>query len=200
MDLPLSIVQNHLFLAERDGLALVDTGSQIDLRRPSPILDVVREHTGVDLARLVGFDSLRERSLLLDWTAGVARWGATLEGGRELPVDLKWKIPLIRVDLDGSPRTAVLDSGAALSYGPRVAIGHDGEVEDFHPTIGGFRTRTRRVSVGVAGAAFDLVVGELPQSLADPVGRISDGWIIGSDLFKDRRVLVDYPRRRVVLG
>jgi hypothetical protein len=36
--------------------------------------------------------------------------------------------------------------------------------------------------------------------LADPVGRISDGWIIGSDLFKDRRVLVDYPRRRVVLG
>ena len=83
-----------------------------------------------------------------------------------------------------------MDSGAQLSHAdPEIATKHSpvGVVEDFYPVLGRFETRVYRFAVTVQGRQIDAQWGILPDTLGHCCV-----------FFKDRRIVLDFARGRVI--
>lgn len=218
---PLEIIHDHLLVRVDGGRALIDTGSPMSIGRGKPlllegrtwqpgnanesVLDAVHEHLGVDVDWLVGYDIVHAHRMLLDWRAQKAWIGATetKRATATFPIELVMGVPIIGASYQGRPVRAVLDSGAALSYAPRHAVAgarEDEAYRDFYPGAGAFDTATWRVSVTLSGREVELRAGVLPETLQMLFAMLlgPDGWIIGSDFFRDRAILLDYAGGRVL--
>jgi hypothetical protein len=217
---PLEIVDRHLLVRFPDGLALLDTGSPGDIGRGRElsicgavrvpgvahreVLDVAGAHLGVHLEWLLGFPCFREHRVRIDWRGGTVTFATgsmDLRGATSVSIDLALPVPMLTLSAAGIAHQAVLDTGAALSYVPRAAtlgIAPHGTTRDFHPTIGAFETSTWRVPIVIGDRAIALEAGTLPDALERTLGPISGGWILGSDFFRDRVVVIDYPAERVL--
>ena len=198
----------------RGGLALVDTGAPFAIGRgraarvlgeewcPSSehaaALDAGEAHLGVALEWLIGWPTLSRGRLWLDWSSGRAQLSASalaLPGATRVPLGFEAKVPRVDAVVGGRAVRVVLDTGAPLSYVPPAAVARLTPVRqerDFHPSIGSFDTGVWRLPASVAGRAFEIEAGLLPPALA-PLVTVSGGWILGSDFFKARSVVIDYP-------
>jgi hypothetical protein len=143
--------------------------------------------------------------LLLDWSRELAVFSMTgLEcaAATSIPIELLAGEPLVALHRSaGAAALAVLDSGAALSYAPEAAVrGNDPQRRewDFYPMLGPFERDVWRLLVVVGTRKVEMQAGVLPEALRGSLGRISGGWILGSDFFRDRAVMLDYPSRRVL--
>ncbi|WP_437590024.1 hypothetical protein [Sorangium sp. So ce1000] len=213
----LEILDRHLLIQLDGGLALVDTGSPFDIGRGgvtplldetwapptahARVLDVAERHIGTRIDWLMGYPTLSRHHLLLDWTARAAllrRAPIEINGATRLPITLDRGVPRVEVLAD-EPVWAVLDSGAALSFVPRAATkGRPLRTErDFHPSIGAFETEVWTVPITIGGRAVTLEAGVLPPALERPLGALSGGWIVGSDFFRDRAIVLAYPEGAV---
>jgi hypothetical protein len=218
---PLEITHDHLIIRVDGGRALIDTGSPVSIGRGKQlvlegrtwqpgsanesVLDAVRDHLGVDVDWLIGHDILHAHPMLLDWRAQKAWIGGaeTKRDAATFPIELVMGVPIIGASFQGRPVRAVLDSGAALSYAPRHAVDDARESEayrDFYPGVGVFDTPTWRVSVTLGERELELRAGVLPETLQTLFALLlgPDGWIIGSDFFRDRAILLDYAGGRVL--
>ena len=217
---PLEVVRGHQLVRFDGRTALLDTGSPTDIgrgqglsllgreRRPSPartaVLDLAGTHIGARIEWLLGGELLARHRVLVDGTAGRAVFSTGplgLRGATEVPVELVAGVPLMEISTERGPARAVLDSGAALSYAPQSVVASltpIRTVSDFHPSIGEYRTPVFRIPVVVWGRPLVLEAGTLPQPLRAALGAISGGWIMGSDFFARRAVLLDYPGLRVL--
>jgi hypothetical protein len=87
-----------------------------------------------------------------------------------------------------------VDTGATIGYGPREAFAGlvpAGTFTDFYPLHGQFTTPVHELDVTIGGRTFKGRFGELPDGLK-PITMLGfEGWIIGSDFFRDRAVLFD---------
>ncbi|MGI9077179.1 MAG: hypothetical protein ACR2G6_07615 [Gemmatimonadaceae bacterium] len=216
----LAVVKNHLLIAMTDGLALLDTGSpqsygaggsmQLGVKTHglSPdsfgVLDLVREQVHPDIRYFLGHETLKDYRTLVDWPGGKVTFSAepiALDGAGVLPMELVMDVPRIPIEFNGARTTAILDSGAALSYAPDEAVENlqvVRTVTDFFPGVGDFETGVRDVEVGFPHRRLCLQAGTLPQILALTLGMICSGWILGADFFRDRRVVLDYPGAQVL--
>ncbi|MEO8194391.1 MAG: hypothetical protein ABI681_11130, partial [Gemmatimonadales bacterium] len=72
--------------------------------------------------------------------------------------------------------------------------------KDFYPGFGEFETDVWRVPVELGGRRFRISAGVLPPMLQMMFGVIlgPDGWIIGSDFFRNRVMVIDYPTNRII--
>jgi hypothetical protein len=214
--LALAVVTRHLLLRLEGRLALVDTGAPFDIGRgratrlggsawapPSThaaVLDLASAHLGVHVEWLLGHPTLSRFRLQLDWAAGTALLGdepIALSGATRLPIALTPAVPVPIVDLlaGGAPARAVLDSGAMLSYVPASTVRGRApirRVRDFHPSLGAFDADVWTLPIVVAGRPIALEAGVLPAPLA-PLATVSGGWILGSDFFDGRTIVLDYP-------
>jgi len=213
----LRIVDRHLLLELDDAgrLALVDTGSPFDIGRgraamlldekwapPSThaaVLDAASAHLGLTVEWLIGAPTLSRCRALLDWRGGRAALGAVVidVDASPLPIALpSGDVPTIEIGLDGGETArAVLDSGAALSYAPRAAVAGRAPIRrerDFHPLIGPFETDVFALPITVGARAIALEAGVLPPALERALAT-AGGWIVGSDFFCDRTIVLDYP-------
>ena len=212
---PLEIVRDHMLMRVSGGVALIDTGSPISIGRGSPlmlerrqwnpstsnsfVLDAVRQHLGVDVDWLIGYDILSAHRMLLDWRGRAVHVGRarTRHVAHRFPIEVVMGIPVITaVHVDNQIR-AVVDSGAALSYAPRAAVAglaEAGEYEDFYPGVGAFRTQTWSTRIRLGDRDVPVRVGVLPEALQLLFGMLlgPNGWIIGSEFFRGRSMLLDY--------
>jgi len=210
-----------MLMRVNNGLALIDTGSPISIGRGSPLvirgrewmpstasafaLDAVRDHLGVAVDWLIGYDILKAHRMLIDWRAGAVHVGRarTRHIASRFPLEMVMGIPLITASHEGRSIRAVVDSGAALSYAPRSAVEglpEAGEYRDFYPGIGAFTTPTWSARVRLGERDVVLRVGVLPDALQLLFGMLlgPDGWIIGSEMFRDRAILIDYRWRHIL--
>ncbi|MGI8402228.1 MAG: ARPP-1 family domain-containing protein [Gemmatimonadaceae bacterium] len=217
----LEIVRDHMLMHVSDGLALIDTGSPISIGRGSPlvlrgrewvpsttnapVLDAVREHLGVAVDWLIGYDILKANRMLLDWRAGAVHVGRprTRHIVSRFPIEIVMGIPVITALHQGRSFRGVVDSGAALSYAPRSAVAglpEAGEYQDFYPGVGGFTTPTWSAQIRLGEREVTARVGVLPEGLQLLFGMLlgPEGWIIGSEFFRDRAVLIDYRWRHIL--
>jgi hypothetical protein len=216
----LEIVNRHVLVHLNDRLALIDTGSPRDIGRgraltllgktrvpPSTqvhVLAAVSNHLGRNIEWLLGHDTLAECRLLLDWSRGLAAFTTGRLGCSavvSIPIDLRAGVPLVAIEGGAGAAVAVLDSGAALSYVPAEAVlGRPPErtAADFYPSVGLFETGVWRLPIRVGTRTVEMEAGVLPEALREPLGGISGGWILGSDFFCERAVVLDYPDRRVL--
>jgi hypothetical protein len=211
----IEIVRDHMLMRVSDGLALIDTGSpmSIGLGRPlviqrrewvpstanASVLEAVHEHIGVAVDWLIGYDILNAHRMLLDWRARAVHVGRarTRYIANRFPIEMLMGIPVINASHEGRAIRAVVDSGAALSYAPRSVVEglpDAGEYQDFYPGVGAFTTPTWSARVRLGERDVVLRVGVLPEALQLLFGMLlgPEGWIIGSDFFRDRTVLLDY--------
>ena len=92
-----------------------------------------------------------------------------------------------RAPIGAEGRVVVAPSSAVAGLAPI------GRQRDFHPAIGGFDTEVWRLPACVGERDIALEVGVLPESLARQLGGLSGGWILGSDFFRDRAIVIAYP-------
>ena len=195
--------------------AIIDTGSPFDLGRgratdllderwnpPATYvaaLDAAEAHLGVEIEWLIGYPTLSRCRVLLDWPGRVvtfSREPISIAGAHRIPIDLGKPVPIVELELAGEIRTAVLDSGAALSYVARDDVAGHAPIRverDFHPTIGAFDVDVYALSIVVGGQALPLEAGVLPSRLARRLDSSTEGRILGSDFFRDRAIVLDYP-------
>ena len=220
----LHVIDRHL-LVELDGgggagrMALVDTGAPFDIGRGraaevlgqdwcpasdhAAALDAGEAHLGVALEWLIGWPTLSRGRLWLDWSSGRAQLSAsalTLPGATPVALGFEAKVPRVDAVVDGRAVRMVLDTGAPLSYVPPAAVAQRTPVRnerDFHPSIGSFDTGVWRLPTSVAGRAFEIEAGLLPPALA-PLVTVSGGWILDSDFFKHRSIILDYPNTQLL--
>jgi hypothetical protein len=216
---PLEIVENHMIAHLPGGLALIDTGSPFSLGtgRPLVLLGKTREaktsHTRVlqtasrELGRvidwLIGNDLLGLSTVVLDWRGGtitLAGEAAVADGCQGIPVN-GWKtVPVIEFGAAGSPVRAFLDTGAPLSYAhPRAVTGLSPVrmARDVHPLFGEFETEVYRLPIQVGARAMKAEFGVLP-SRQRKLLTATNGWLLGSDFFRERRIILDYQNGRVI--
>lgn len=98
---------------------------------------------------------------------------------------------------------AVIDSGASLSYVPADVVQGltpTGKRSDFYPGFGEFETEVWRVRAEIGGRRITISAGILPPMLQMMFGLIlgANGWIVGSDFFRNRVMVVDYPNGCIV--
>lgn len=218
----LELVRDHMLLRLPHGLALIDTGSPVSIGRGRTLrlqgrewtpstgmafaLDAVSDHIGTRVEWLLGHDVIRAHPMALEWGRGRARVGRTrfpASSSIVHRVEFAMGIPITAASHRGTDIRAVLDTGAALSYAPRSAVEGlvaVGSHRDFFPGFGEFETETWAVTVNIGRRELALRVGVLPEPLQLMFGMLlgPDGWIIGSDFFRDRAVYLDYRRREVV--
>lgn len=196
--LPMQIVDGHPVVELPRGTAVIDTGSPITLRAPRMVSDAI----GRPIEWIVGTDVLRRQPVLLDGVAMRYVEGAPLAAGDELRLTEVMGVFTIALSWQGGTATAFLDSGAKLSYALAAAVdglspvGHE---RDFLPGFGTFEVPVHELDVVVGTRVIRGRFGVLPEMLQLLLSMLSrDTWILGSDFFRDRRILLDLASARVI--
>jgi hypothetical protein len=215
----LEIVDGHMIAHLAGALALVDTGAPLSLgtgrsfvvlgktRQPptsfTKALRTASRELGREIDWIIGNDILGLSTVVLDWRGKTITFGgeaAVVDSGQSISVDGCHTVPVIKFGVAGWPVRAFLDTGAWLSYAsPRAVAGLRSvrTERDFHPHFGEFETEVYRLAIQVGERAIDTEFGVLPaRQRAFLKG--TDGWVLGSDFFRERRIIFDYPNGRVI--
>jgi hypothetical protein len=220
---PMIIRKGHILLRGGHGrLALLDTGSPVSIGRGAEyrvagqafnpptamqsVLDTAGTHIGRRVDWLFGHDFFASNRVVIDWPARQARILAANESipqGYAIPIELVMGVPAVTGRSSRRRVRAVIDSGASLSYVPSdVVQGRTpiGKRSDFYPGFGEFETDVWRVRAEIGGRRITISAGILPPMLQMMFGLIlgADGWIVGSDFFRNRVMVIDYPNGRIL--
>jgi len=218
---PLEIHDDHP-IARIDGRrCLIDTGSPVSIgEQPVWLLGAqhplqrevmgltpaaLSEMAGTPLDALLGADVLHAGPCLFDWNHGTIAFSRSpipFEG-EAVPTRRVMGIPIVTFRHRGEAVSGFLDSGTKLSYMPAertAGLPPDGETEDFYPGFGRFTTSTVRAPVELGGFPFEARFGVLPDMLVMTLGLAGVSWLLGSDVFKRFRVLLDLSASRVAVA
>lgn len=195
---PLQMIDGHPLVELPGGLAVIDTGSPFTL--PAP--EIVSRLLGRRVRWIMGNDRLMDTPVLLDLLTGnYAEDAEVPPGSRLLALEPFSGVYRVCLDFNGRVVRAVLDSGAKLSYvDPRAVAGMtpNGFLTDFFPLIGEFQVPTFDLTVGVGGRQITSRFGVLPESLQSRLALVGlNGWILGSDFFRGRRIILDLQNARL---
>jgi hypothetical protein len=221
---PLVVREGHIFIRGGHGrLALLDTGSPVSIGRgaeytvagrsfnPSSamqaVLDTAGNHIGRRVEWLFGHDFFAENRVVIDWPgkkAHILRPDTPAPSGVSIPIELVMGVPVVTGHSSHGVVRAILDSGASLSYVPAEVVRNlapTGRRKDFYPGLGEFETDVWRLRVEIGGQRLAISAGVLPPMLQMMFGLLlgRDGWIIGSDFFRNRVTVIDYPDNRIIV-
>ncbi len=212
----LQFLNDHLFLNLEDSLWLLDTGNPTTFGHPGGLTLAGRSFTpaasylgldaaklsgfvGLDCAGLIGGDILNAFDLLFDLPSGAIEISEAelAHPGAPVPLQDFMGVPIVEVNIGGSPQRMFLDTGAQVSYWQDDALASfpdAGAMEDFFPGLGAFTTDTHTIPFELGGAAFETRCGRLPMLLGMTLMMAGVTGIVGNVVFKDR-VVGYFPRR-----
>jgi hypothetical protein len=215
--------EEHILIPDGEGrFAILDTGSPVSIGRGSPfaiagrtwnpstamesVLDDASSHLRCRIDWLLGHDFFAANRVIVDWPrreVHVAGTDRPSVDGQIVPMELVMGVPVVRARTNRGAVRAVIDSGASISYVPRDVVNGltpVGKRADFYPGFGGFETHVYRLRAEVGERILDVTAGVLPPMLQMMFGLLlgNDGWIIGSDFFRERVIEIDYLRQRLV--
>lgn len=218
--LPLCLIDGHLFLEIDDGRWLLDTGAPrsvgdgVAVEVAGTRFPLVGDYMGLTVAELselagvrcddlLGADVLGRFDHLFDVPGGTLSLSADplRHEGAVVPTESFMEIPIVTARVGGAPRRMFFDTGAQLSYLPAEVVRSfppAGRAADFYPGLGRFETETHRVDLSIAGAAFTVRCGTLPELLAGLLLRAGTDGILGNEILRERRVGY-FPRRGEVV-
>ncbi|HXV90170.1 MAG TPA: hypothetical protein VD707_02315 [Gemmatimonadales bacterium] len=208
---PLLDVKRHLVIVVGGLTVLLDTGSPASIGRrgllrlagrtwepasDSPVLAQISAWLGRQVDWLVGVDILATMPVLVDGPGRRVTFGAKSNerGGVKLALELRYAVPEVTIRHGEAAAEAFLDTGAPVSYAaPGAVQGRrpDSSETDFYPLVGPFTTPLYQLDVSVGGRSFSGRFGVLPAQLASVLQLIGERWILGSDYFWNRRLLLD---------
>ncbi len=209
------------FLLDIGGLVvLLDTGSPATVGRrapltlcgrtllpveePSPLLERISGWLAHEVDWLVGMDLLGAEPVLFDRPGRKVSFGAgrsARDAGAVVALGLRFGVPEIEFVHRNAAVRAVVDTGAVVSYATPDAVAGlppVSTVSDFHPLVGTYSTPVYALRVEVGGRSFAGRFGVLPAQLMSLALTLGDRWILGTDYFAHRRVLLDVPERQLV--
>jgi len=220
---PLVVRRGHIMIrGGRGRLAILDTGSPVSIGRgqeysvagqvwnPSTtmhaVLDAAGSHLGRPVEWLFGHDFFAANRVLIDWPARRVHLldvNDPLVEGRSIPFELVMGVPVVTGRSSRGAVRAIVDSGASISYVPATLVEGltpIGRRKDFYPGFGEFETDVWRVRAEIGGRRLTIKAGVLPPTLHMMFGLLlgPDGWIVGSDFFRGRKIEIDYSRLRFV--
>ena len=220
---PLVVREGHMLIrGGRGRLALLDTGSPVSIGRgqeyrvagqawnPSTTMHAVLDAAGTHLGRpvewLFGHDFFAANRVLIDWPAGqvhLLERNHAEQDGISIPIELVMGVPVVMGRSSRGVVRAVIDSGASISYVPAALVEGltpVGRRKDFYPGFGEFETDVWRVRAEIGGRRLTIQAGVLPPTLQMMFGLLlgPDGWIVGSDFFRGRKIEIDYARERFI--
>lgn len=206
----------HMFIDLPEGRFVVDTGCPVSFGNTGTASyggtahQLPRSHgsltleslAGLDLdarigqrcAGLIGMDILGRDPVLWDGPRGraVVRPSPAPAGAVRLPMQQVHTIPVIEVTVAGRAARCIFASGAQFGYMTEPPVVEpaleDGEFDDFHPALLGFRSKAWKLPVDAQGVRFRERFGHhepLSASLLRPFG--VDG-LIGCSWLPTRRV------------
>jgi hypothetical protein len=216
--------QDHIVLvAPRGRRFVLDTGSPVSVGRGTfkllgvshrlghaPVgLDLERSGNliGTRLDGLIGTDLLGRAPFRIQWAANTVEFDVDAERakGAVVPMQALFGIPRVKCKVAGRSVSALVDTGAAISF---LAESWDGlpkatgqRHEFFHGANGfeEFDTPLRTLAVK-CGKAFDASFGELPPKVAQAMKSTGIEVILGADLWKRFVVTFDLGGGRMVVG
>lgn len=221
---PYRLIDGHLFCTLPDGDWLVDTGAGQSLGRGESLtlagrtvptqtrylgatLNEIQDLVGTPLRGLIGQDLLMQFDIVFDHPGRAAYFQVPEEGFHltltdpVARVDLAASQPVIAGFVENQRRRFFLDTGAPLNY---YQLPHGGDpaglVEDFFPGVGRFTVPAFIVPVTLAGHRFPLRAARLPAPMASMLTAMRVDGILGSDLFRDRRVGFFPSQNELALG
>ncbi len=194
----LEIVDGHQIAHLPDGPSLIDTGSPLSMAPP----EILLQNLPVPITRLVGTDELAKTRILLDCVNGEYIQDPATLSGETFPLRPRLGVFEIALTFNDQEHHACLDTGAKLSYAAADAVTDlepVGSEQDFYPLLGNFSVPVYELSVQVGSRTITGRFGVLPDSLSALMELAGlSGWILGSDFFRDRAIVLDLGYNRVV--
>jgi hypothetical protein len=194
----LETVDGHLLAHLPQGLSLIDTGSPISMQPPTIVLDATQR----PIKHLLGNDELSRSRILLDSVNGEYVRHVDRMAGEEFPLRPCLGVFQIALGFRDQQWHACLDTGARLSYvTPEAVVGLTpiGNEPDFHPLLGAFDVPVYELTITVGSRTITGRFGVLPESLGGLLSMFGlNGWILGSDFFRDRSIILDLDHNLVV--
>lgn len=204
--------QELAIIKSGDITALIDTGAPFTLHGSNKITFAgcefaaatqimgvtagsISEQLGYPITTLLGNDILSKFNILFDYkNLAIHFSNQPIEfHGTELPLNSEHPVPRLQAEIEGTPHTFFLDSGAGISYlNDDITKGRtaDGAEQDFHPLAGKFTTDIYKIETEIEKQKFTVRYGNLPPALKPILTMGAVSGIIGSDFFKHFKVLL----------
>lgn len=214
-DYRIKLVNDHIVIDDEQHLIL-DTGSPTsfhssgvinlsgeDISVGTSIVGVcsyyLSSNVGTSINGLVGMDIIHRYSLLVDARCGYlfidddAVYSRSFKSFDLGP--LAQGLIAIEMRVNNIPVRMIVDTGAPVSYIKESIVKglvSNGEVNDFHPFMGDFKTETYQCVVDsvVDGKQYNQTFGVLPNLLSMTLAMLQVDGIIGVDLFKRYRIQI----------
>lgn len=170
------------------------------------VADLAKSVRYPGLTHLVGLEVLGSMPWQLDWSNRTITFNPQSITGTAVPLikDYIWG-PIWKLDvkfkLNGRKVQAILDTGAPMSYMPRVeGVGESkGIYPDFFPMGGEFTARVfeRKIDIGPL-RQFPVEFGVIPPN--SQLSAILDRWILGQAILRNRVTTFDVPNEKLYLN
>lgn len=215
-------VDGHIIVQMNNFNYIVDTGSPFTFGRGNLVninrrnftvssvgfggftADSISELSGLEVDGLIGMDILihfdikftRNRITFSDKPITYA------DTAIELPIiEMLTGIPIINLNIGQENRRIIFDTGAKLSYlSEDLLVGTPfGEMEDFYPTIGTYKTNVYKIDVTIDKQVETLTFGLLPASIRILLDMCRAKGVIGTELLNKYSIILSNSRKVLVL-
>jgi hypothetical protein len=220
---PLLFEKGHIFINIDNGLWLIDTGSPASFGKTEILnfcnkqfsvsknfhtftADIITQFVGVPCVGLIGADVLNCFDIVFNTTMKtlVVSVDELTIVGESVGLDEMMGIPIVPVEIEGKEYRMIFDTGAQISYFQSSTLTQTqqfpsaGVFEDFHLTIGNYRTETNNVSIMLCGIPFTIRCGSLPDSIGATLIAASTEGIVSNEIFHNR-IVGYFPRRNIMI-
>lgn len=109
--------------------------------------------------------------------------------------------PIINLNIQQKDRRIYFDSGAKLAYLSKdLLVGTPiGDMEDFHPSIGTYKTKVYKIDVVIDGKTETLTFGLLPSSIRMVLDFTQTEGFLGTELLNKYSIILSNERKLLVL-
>ncbi len=159
------------------------------------------EFIGHQIDYLVGLEVLQHFPFAIDWERKEITFyppGHEFKGGTIIPLHRGFGGLLLHFPFmfNGKPVEGAFDTGAPVSYMPRIEGTPDGKADDFYPGFGTWTTKLYTNNVQFGDRRFDMKFGIVPDGC---LLKTVTPWLCGSEFMKSGPIGINIARMRLHL-
>lgn len=224
MNFKINLVKNHCVFTHDGRKLLLDTGSPNSYAKDRIVFDnnnvtaneavirTINEGFGMEIDGLLGMDILKNYSITIDYPNRELAFDKNMQNAEGIVLNLTYSsdIPVINVLSENGDNTDFFfDTGAAgCSYiSPVLTEGlqQKGELSDFHPSIGNMILPKYETNIQIYDREYPdrkIIVNMIAAKAPIKVQSMFTGTIkgiIGYDLLKDNKVILQFPSDKLIV-